>query len=30
MGDLLFTFILLNRGIPDIETVYFVSVEQKK
>ena len=29
-GDLFFTFILSNRGIPVIETIYFVSLEQKK
>ena len=28
-GDLLFTFVLLNRAVPDVETIYFVSVEQK-
>ena len=30
MGDLLFTFVLLNRGIPYVETTYFVSIQQKK
>ena len=30
-GDLLFTFVfLLNRGVPDVETMYFASTEQKK
>ena len=28
--DLLLTFVLLNRGVPDVETIYFVSIEQKK
>ena len=27
---ILFTFVLLNGGIPDVETIYFVSAEQKK
>ena len=27
--DLVFTFLLLNRGVPDIETIYFISTEQK-
>ena len=27
---LLFTFVLLNRGVPDVETIYFLSTEQKK
>ena len=27
--DLLFTFVLLNRGVPDFETIY-LSIEQKK
>ena len=30
MEDLLFTFVLLNRGVPDVKTVYVVSIEQKK
>ena len=29
-GDLLFTFVLLNRGAPVLETIYFVSIEQEK
>ena len=29
-GGLLFTFVLLNRVVPDVETIYFVSIEQKK
>ena len=30
-GDLLFTFVfLLHRGVPDVETMYFASTEQKK
>ena len=29
-GDLLFTFVLLNIGVPDVETIYFVLIEQKK
>ena len=29
-GDLLFTFVLLKRGVPDVRTIYFVSVRQKK
>ena len=29
-GHFLFTFILLNRGVLDVETIYFVSIEQKK
>ena len=29
-GVLLFTFVLLNRSVPDVETIYFVSIEQKK
>ena len=29
-GDLLFTFVSLNRGVPDIETIYFVSKEPEK
>ena len=28
--NLLFTFVLLNEGVPDVETIYFVSTEQKK
>ena len=28
--NLLFEFVLLNRGIPDVKTIYFVSIEQKK
>ena len=28
--NLLFTFVLLNRDVPDVETIYFVSIEQKK
>ena len=28
--DLWFTFVLLNRGVSDVETIYFVSIEQKK
>ena len=27
---LLFTVTLLNRGVPDVETIYFVSTEQNK
>ena len=27
---ILFTFVLLNGGVPDVETIYFVSAEQKK
>ena len=30
LGGLLFTFVLLNRGIPDVETINIVSIEQKK
>ena len=26
----LFIFVLLNRGVPDVETIYFVLIEQKK
>ena len=26
----LFTFVLLNRGVPGVETIYFVSIEQNK
>ena len=29
-GDLLFTFILLNRGVPVVEIIYFILIEQKK
>ena len=25
-----FTFVLLNEVVPDVETTYFVSIEQKK
>ena len=28
--NILFTFVLLNRDLPDVETIYFVSIEQKK
>ena len=28
--NLLFTFFLLNGGVPDVETIYFVSTKQKK
>ena len=28
--NLLFTFALLNGGVSDVETIYFVSVEQKR
>ena len=30
MESLLFTFVLLNVFVSDVETIYFVSVEQKK
>ena len=29
-GYSLFTFTLLNRGFPAVETIYFVSIKQKK
>ena len=28
--NLLFTFVLLNKGVPDVVTIYFVLVKQKK
>ena len=28
--NILCTFVLLNGGVPDAETIYFVSIEQKK
>ena len=28
--DVLFTFVLLNRGVPDVKSIYFVSIEQKE
>ena len=28
--NILCTFVLLNGGVPDVETIYFVSIEQKK
>ena len=27
---LLFTFVLLKGGVPDVEAIYFASIEQKK
>ena len=27
---LLFTFVSLNEDVPDFETIYFVSIEEKK
>ena len=30
LENLLFTFVLLHRGILDFEAIYFVSIEQKK
>ena len=30
LGGLLFTSVVLNRGVPDIEIIYFISIEQKK
>ena len=30
VANLLFTFVLLNTGVSDVETIYFVSIEQKK
>ena len=29
-GNILFAFVLSNRGVPDVETIYFVSIELKK
>ena len=29
-GDLLFTFVLLNRGVSDVKTIYFASTKQRK
>ena len=30
VAKLLFTFVLLNEDVPGLETIYFVSIEQKK
>ena len=29
-GGVIIYIVLLNKGVPDVETIYFVSIEQKE